>query len=149
MARDCDANHCLHPFVIAYIATHVSWTLSVDIIAHAFWTNFGNGLLWFALYLLAFLFRRFGLLFRTILPRPVSTLSCLFGFCTIITDDKMEQWFTQLFVSKDNWMVSISDEFDVSINDTTERCTHADVRTYPCRKEQELVVKKVPSRRPG
>ena len=60
----------------------------------------------------------------------------------------MKQWFAQLFIGKNNWVIPISNQFDMSIDNSPQRSTHANVGTNPCGEKEEFVVEKVPSRRP-
>lgn len=41
-------------------------------------------------------------------------------------------------------MGSVSEQFDVTINNSTKRCTHANVGANPCWEKEEFVFKKVP-----
>ena len=149
MTRDGYPNHCLHPFVVTNVATYVSRVIfTANVIAHALWTNFrGRFCLLLRLRWRSFL-RRLGLFLWAILARTVPSLCRLFRFGSIITHDEMKQWLAQLFIGKNNWVIPISNQFDMSIDNSPQRSTHANVGTNPCGEKEEFVVEKVPSRRP-
>ena len=85
------------------------------------------------------------------LLRPLGALlplSGLGGRCDRFGCDQVKQRLLQHLTRFDERVGSVTNEFDVAVQDTTIGCTHADITANPCREEQEAPVQQVPLRRP-
>ena len=62
--------------------------------------------------------------------------------------NKMEERLLEHLTCGDEWMRSVSGEFDVSVEDTAVGSAHANVAANPSREEQEFPIEQVPFRSP-
>jgi len=56
----------------------------------------------------------------------------------------MEKWLFESIASRHQGVLTVSEEFDVSVDYSAEWSAHADVCTNPCWEKEEFVFEQVP-----